>query len=114
MTHSSIAASLVVLLASLTYIADEPFKITTKRSDDRIEVKSKNDKPVFIVRSPFGISNATIELTKEQWPDKVVIQLRLQGLESFKVSTDMWTHHFGILRDTFCIFWWQNLPSNGE
>ncbi len=68
--------------------ADEPFKIATKRSDDRIDVKSEEDKTVFIVRSPFGISNATIERTTEQQPDKIVIQLRLKGLESFKLSTD--------------------------
>lgn len=65
-----------------------PFKITTKRSDDRVEVKSKGDKVVFDVRSQFGIGSATIERTIEQWPDKVVVQLRLKGLEKFKVSTD--------------------------
>ena len=88
MTCNSIAASLIALLATLTYIADEPFKITAKRSDDRIEVKSKDDKTWFVIRSPFGISNANIERTTEQWPDKVVIQLRLKGLENFKLSTD--------------------------
>ena len=55
MTHSSIAASLVVLLSTLTYIADEPFKITIKRSDDRVEMKSKDDKAMFVIRSPFGM-----------------------------------------------------------
>ena len=88
MTCNSIAVSLIVLLATLNCIADETFKITTKRSDDRIEVKSKDDKAMFVIRSPIGISNATIERITEQWPDKVVIQLRLKGLENFKVSTD--------------------------
>ncbi|MFN7877484.1 MAG: hypothetical protein ACK5PB_19345 [Pirellula sp.] len=87
MNYYSIAASFVVLLTTLT-IADEPFKITTKRSDDRVELKSEKGKAMFIIRSPFGISNATIERTTEQWPDKVLIQLRLKGLESFKLSTD--------------------------
>lgn len=69
--------------------ADEPvFKITTNRSDDRVEVKSKDDKTLFIIRSTFGISNATIERTTDQWPDKNVIQLRLKGLEKFKLTTD--------------------------
>ena len=64
------------------YADDTPtFKITTKRSDDRVEVKSEDDKAAFVVRSPFGISNATIERTTKQWPEKVVIQLRLKGLE---------------------------------
>lgn len=88
MRSKSIAVSLVVLVAALNCIADEPFKITTKRSDDRVEVKSNDDKTLFVIRSPFGISNATVERTTEQWPDKVVIHLRLKGLESFKLSTD--------------------------
>lgn len=88
MTYYSIAASLIALMATLNCIADEPFKITTKRSDDRVDVNSKDDKAMFVIRSPFGISNATIERTSEQWPDKVVIELRLKGLESFKASTD--------------------------
>ena len=88
MTCNSIAASIIVLMAILNRTTDEPFKITTMRPNDRIEVNSKEDKAVFNVRSPFGISNATIERTNEQWPAKVVIQLRLKGLESFKLSTD--------------------------
>jgi hypothetical protein len=43
---------------------------------------------MFVIRSPFGISNATIERTTEQWRKKVVIQLKLKGLENFKLSTD--------------------------
>ena len=88
MRNNSIAAPLIVLIATMNCIADEPFKITTKRSDDRVEVKSEDDKALFVVRSPFGISNATIERTTEQWPDMVLIQLRLKGLENFKVSTE--------------------------
>jgi hypothetical protein len=80
--------AVIALGATITYIADDPFKITTKRPDDRVEVVFKDDKAIFVVRSPFGISNATIERTTEQWPDEVVIQLRFKGLESFKVSTD--------------------------
>ena len=83
-------AAILVLTVSVTTCADDtpPFKLTTKRSDDRVEVKSEKDKVVFDVRSPFGISSATIERTTEQWPDMVLIQLRLKGLENFKVSTD--------------------------
>ncbi len=87
MTHVNIAAWIVVLMATLARFADEPFKITTKRSDDRVEVKSQDDKTLFVIRSPFGISNATVERITEQWPDKVVIQMRLKGLEGFKLSS---------------------------
>lgn len=69
-------------------LADVPhFKITTKRSDDSVEANVEHDKSVFVIRSPFGISHATIQRTTEQWPDKVVLQLRLSALESFKAST---------------------------
>ena len=88
MTRISVAVSLVVLFSTMNFFDDDPFKITTKRSDDRIEVKSQDGKAVFIIRSPLGISNATIERTEEQWPEKIAIQMRLNGLESFKLSTD--------------------------
>ena len=89
MTLNSIAIPLVVLIATLNCVADQPaFKIITKRSDDRVEVKSVDDKAVIIIRSPLGISHATVERTKEQWPEKVVLQLRLNGLESFKLSNE--------------------------
>lgn len=72
----------------MLYLADvQHFKITTKRSDDSVEAKAEHDKSVFVIRSPFGISHATIERTTEQWPDEVVLQLRLSALESFKAST---------------------------
>lgn len=89
MTSNSSTTSVLILIASMVSCADAPsFKITTKRSDDRIEVKSKDHEAIFVVRSPFGISDATIERKIEQWPDRVVIQLRLQGLEKFKISTE--------------------------
>lgn len=62
------------------------FKINTKQVDDRVEVKSHNDGTMFVVRSPLGISNASIERTTERWPDTIAIQMRLKGLESFKLS----------------------------
>ncbi len=85
-----IAAILVLSFSVMTCSADDTpqFKITSKRSNDRVEVKSDKDKVVLDVRSPFGISSATIERTTEQWPEKVLIQLRLKGLENVKVSTD--------------------------
>lgn len=36
-------------------------KITTKRKDDRVEVKAEQAKATISVHSPFGISHATIE-----------------------------------------------------
>jgi hypothetical protein len=67
---------------------DQPpkFKITTRREDDRVEVRGDKDKTVFRVRSPFGISKAVIERVEDDWPKKVVLRLNLKGLERFTAS----------------------------
>jgi hypothetical protein len=67
---------------------DQPvkFKITTKRDNDTVEVRAEKEKTVFIVKSPFGISQATIERTEEKWPEAVVLRLHLKGLESFRAT----------------------------
>jgi hypothetical protein len=62
------------------------FKITTKRKDDTVEVQADKDKTLFIIKSPFGISQAVIEREGEKWPDAVVLRLHLKGLESFRAS----------------------------
>ncbi len=65
---------------------ESKFKITTKRDNDTVEVQADKEKTVFIVKSPFGISQSLIERIDEKWPDAVVLRLHLQGLESFKAS----------------------------
>jgi hypothetical protein len=79
---------LVLVVAVTTAAADDtpPYKITTKRDDDRVDVKAEKDKATFSVHSPFGISHAVIERTGEAWPDAVVLRLHLKGLESFRVT----------------------------
>jgi len=63
-----------------------PFKITTKRDDDRVAVKFEKDKVIFTVHSPFGISHAVIERAGEKWPASVVLRLHLKGLENFTIT----------------------------
>ena len=67
---------------------DQPakFRITTRMKDDAVEVQVNKDKTVFVVKSPFGISQAVIERTDEKWPDAVVMRLHLKGLESFRAT----------------------------
>jgi hypothetical protein len=67
---------------------DQPakFKITTKRKDDAVEVQADKDKTLFVIKSPFGISQALIEREGEKWPDAVVLRLHLKGLSSFRAS----------------------------
>ena len=67
---------------------DEPtkFKITTKRKDDNVEVKVEQDRTVFAVKSPFGISQAVIERQEATWHKAVVLRLHLKGLSNFRAS----------------------------
>ena len=76
-----------ILSAGCASAADEhQFKITTKRDNDKVEVKTESDKAVISVRSPFGISQAIIERADENWRDTVILRLHLNGLENFKVT----------------------------
>lgn len=88
MTHFLISGLVVLAVTVTTTAADDtpPFKITTKRDNDRVEVKADKNKAILSIRSPFGISNAAIERTDEKWPEAVVLRLHLKGLENFQVS----------------------------
>jgi hypothetical protein len=89
-TGSIIALVMTVMTVIGQAFADDTpaFKITTKRSEDRIVVKLSDTNVQFVVQSPAGIGSGTIERTTERWPDTVVLRLRLNGLESFKLSSD--------------------------
>ena len=89
MSDLLISGLLVVAVAVTTAAADNspPFKITTKRDDDRVDVKAEKGKATFSTHSPFGISHAVIERTGETWPDAVVLRLHLMGLENFRVTS---------------------------
>lgn len=88
MPHFFVSGLLVLAVAVTTASADDtpPFQVTTKRDDDRVDVKAEKGKATFSIHSPFGISNAVIERTGEAWPDAVVLRLHLKGLENFKVT----------------------------
>lgn len=68
------------------YGGDPPFRITTKRDDDKVEVKVEESKTHFTIQSPVGISQATIERSVDNWPTTVMLRLHLKGLEKFKVT----------------------------
>ena len=88
MSHFLISGLLLLAFAVTTAAADDTprFKLTTRRDEDRVEVKAEKGKATFSIQSPFGIGNATIERTGETWPDAVVLRLHLTGLEHFQVT----------------------------
>lgn len=78
----------LILAATSGSAEDAPaFKITTKRDDDRVTVKVDKGSTIFDIRSPFGISNAVIERTADEWPDAVVLRLHLKALEYYQVTS---------------------------
>ncbi len=89
--------------------ADEsPFKITTKRVDDKIEVTARNDKAVISVHSPVGISQAVIERNNEQWPDTVTLLLHLKGLEGLRISNGKITLEAAVSSQDSTVRLWEN------
>jgi len=87
------ASAIVILVAAAITSAvpagddkQPPYKITSKRDDDRVDVKAEKGKATFSIHSPFGISHAAIERVGDKWPDDVVLRLNLKGLENFKVT----------------------------
>jgi len=92
MTKQVATAIVILITAAITSAIpagddkQPPYKITSKRDDDRVDVKAEKGKATFSIHSPFGISHAAIERVGDKWPDDVVLRLNLKGLENFKVS----------------------------
>src|SRR5262245_41481322 len=82
----SFAGLFVIGGIALADDGEAKFKVTTKRKDDTVEVRAIKEKALFIIKSPFGISQAVIERVGEKWPETVVRRLHLKGLENFRVS----------------------------
>jgi hypothetical protein len=89
MTQSGVILGLGVFV-SIYMLTDDTakFEVTTKRADDRVEAKQDATKTFFIVQSPSGISHATIQRTAENWPESILVQMRLHGLENFRLQTE--------------------------
>ena len=62
------------------------FDIKCSKNGDAITVKTEGDKTILDITSLSGIGGATIERKAEHWPDRLVLRLRLLGLESLAIS----------------------------
>ncbi len=91
--HLAIVAVMAAVLSTgcTDVVKKTQFKITTKRDNDKVDVKVEQDTTVFSVHSPFGISQTVIDRTDGNWPDIVMLRLHLKGLENFKVSNGIIT-----------------------
>ena len=62
------------------------FENTTKKTEDQVEVETKEGTTIFTFRCPTGIGGATMKIKDGKWPEKVVLRLQLKGLESLTIS----------------------------
>jgi len=87
----------VLILACRVAGAGEPagakIKATCRRANDAAEVAYRDGGAVVEVRSPFGISQATLEREGEAWPRRVTLRLHLKGLEKFEAGNGTTTLH---------------------
>jgi hypothetical protein len=85
-------------LGGLLVSSEEPtkFKVTTKKADDAVTVRTEKEGTVFSVRSPSGISQMVVERKEDQWSETVVLRLHLKGLESFRISNGKVTLHAAV------------------
>lgn len=54
------------------------------KGDPVITFSSADDSVLIDITSPTGIGSTRIEKTSGEWPPKIVLRLRMKGLESFK------------------------------
>ena len=75
-----------IKLAPILSVQQPRFDITTKKSEDRVEVEVNGAATIFAVTSPSGIGGATINQKEGRWPENVVLRLWLGGLASLAIS----------------------------
>ena len=73
-------------LAGVAKPAPSAFESTTKKTEDQVEVETKEGTAIFTFRCPTGIGGATINIKDGQWPTTVILRLHLGGLESLSIS----------------------------
>ena len=81
---------ITLLMAGCTLLvsaaAPPEYRITLRKPDDRLTVSVEQQRTVLTITSPSGIGGATVERTGPQWPQPLIVRLRLSGLESCTVS----------------------------
>jgi hypothetical protein len=71
--------------------AEPVFSVSAKNSDDQIVFQYINNTTTIEINSPFGISSAIFKLVSGVMPERIVVQLRLKGLEEFRLISDQVT-----------------------
>jgi hypothetical protein len=102
-----VTALVVIVVATAYARATEPddvsldYHLTSGHDDTRVNVSLVHKSLVFDITSPRGIDHLHVQRKGADWPDKLVVRLRLKGLEHFAIDTDK------------CSLAW-SVPSHGE
>ena len=86
MNRFGLLLGLVLLVGCSTPDPLPTFEVETFNQGDQVEFEVDANEVRFDIRSQSGIGNAKVELTSEQWPDRIVFRVHTTGLESFKFS----------------------------
>ena len=62
------------------------FAITTKNTDDQINVQIEGESAIIDIQSPSGIGMAAVQLESGVMPREVILRLHLKGLEQVRLS----------------------------
>lgn len=63
-------------------------KVNAAKPDARFKVEVDNENAVIEIFSESGIGSATIEVTSENLPKKIIMRFHLRGLEELRFSYD--------------------------
>lgn len=81
------------LLCSFLFVAcvsprQQPpaFDVATTKPDTRVSIEWKEDTAYFDIMSESGIDSTRVRVTAGDVPNKIVLRLRLKGLESLKFA----------------------------
>ena len=68
--------------------SEEPvFVVTTKNTDDQVDIQYENGVAFIDVHSSTGIGSATFELESGNMPTEMVLRLHLKGLEELRLTS---------------------------
>ena len=102
-----VTALVAIVVATATVRAAEPddvsldYHLATGHDETRVNVSLVEQSLVLDITSPRGIDHLHVRRKGIAWPEKLVVRLRLKGLEQFVIATD-----------TDSLAW--SVPSHGE
>lgn len=91
------ALMIVVLAACQPAMESDPvIEVTLDKQGDSADVQMEDGRAIIDVTSPSGIGGMQVTLESGEWPEEVVVHLRLQGLEQLEIGYDQFLISTGL------------------